>query len=577
MSIDVACPNCHSRLKAPDGMVGKKARCKKCQESFRIPGGDPHASDGGDAQQLSVVGDSPFAFPGDAPAPSPAKPVEPKADPPSKSKYRTKAAVPAKKSSYGGGKAAPVGGKSRLPLFALAGLLCAGGGAAVFFAYSESQKPKDTPAPAVAATTPPNNPPAVPPPVPVKDDKSKKAKADPVAAKVNAEPKAGPRVLKATGGLKLPPPNPKPTSLEKAVASIPLDHPPTAAKQLLVGGSEGPVMLVTRRTFDGLGGKGMKDTIDRYALNTFRLIDQTEVPADTVKSYPRVCDVSPAGDRFAYEHPAGKLTVTQLGVKTNVVEGLDLAGASDPVGIVGLHFLTQDQLAVVTKAGVVEVWDLDAKKKVSATEPLPAGASLVPGRSCTFRVDYDPKNVLEKSALFAYAGGVVYQVPLAGKPRAVFTLPRKPTACLALAVESGGERIAVAYTATEPGEHTRFVYGRLSDPEPKGDLSLDAEAGTPVAANWNRPETFTVLTDKGQGFACDADNGNIIAAFRPEKPSPLMVVEGVNHWFLLPDPADAKKAVLVNVTIPPESYSPSLTGAKWTTLSLTINPAGTAK
>lgn len=36
--VEVACPGCGVKLKAPETMIGKKAKCKKCQVSFRIPG-----------------------------------------------------------------------------------------------------------------------------------------------------------------------------------------------------------------------------------------------------------------------------------------------------------------------------------------------------------------------------------------------------------------------------------------------------------------------------------------------------------------------------------------------------------
>ena len=55
MSLEVTCPGCGSPLKARDTMIGKKARCKKCQTSFRIPG--QSATDSlGDSQALSVIG-----------------------------------------------------------------------------------------------------------------------------------------------------------------------------------------------------------------------------------------------------------------------------------------------------------------------------------------------------------------------------------------------------------------------------------------------------------------------------------------------------------------------------------------
>ncbi|QEL13773.1 zinc ribbon domain-containing protein [Limnoglobus roseus] len=596
MSIEVACPNCQARLKAPDEKAGKKARCKKCQHAFRLPGSKPNADDSdGDPEHLSAVADAPFAFGGDvavAAPPPPAKPAAKKSAPlpegsnpfavpnglspakaepkkaDSKSKYRTKAAEPAAKgSSYRDRKPTPDGrGKSRRLMLVLAGLLCAGGGAAAVYAFGEFQKSKDQPKPAAQAQTPapPNDPPA-----------PEKPADTPAAGKAAKD--APPRARKTTGGLTLPPPNPTPVLFEKATTVLALDHAPAAVKQMLVGGTDGPVMLVMRRTFDGIGGKGMRDTIDRYALNSQRRIDQTEVPVDTATAYPRVCAVSPGGDRFAIEHPAGKLTVAQLGTTTNVVEGLAPGDAKEPdaatAGIAGVRFLTDEKVAVLTKTGVVEVWDLAAKKRVSVSEPLPGGTPLVEGRTFVFHDDRDPK----KASVFAYAGGGIHQVVVGGKPRPVFTLPRQSKACLALAVEDGGTRLAIAYTAAEPIEHVWLVCGRVNDKKPSGDHALDAEVGSPVAAGWTRSETFSILTDKGQGFAYAADTNDVIAVFRPEKPGPLLAPDDTRQWCLLSDPADAKKAVLVNVTVPPESYSPSLTGEKWTPLALTITPQGTAK
>ncbi|HEV3386915.1 MAG TPA: hypothetical protein VG097_19010 [Gemmata sp.] len=54
MPMNVPCPGCGSNLKAPESMIGKKAKCKKCNTSFRIPGAA--ASDSvGESQALSVV------------------------------------------------------------------------------------------------------------------------------------------------------------------------------------------------------------------------------------------------------------------------------------------------------------------------------------------------------------------------------------------------------------------------------------------------------------------------------------------------------------------------------------------
>jgi len=64
----VACPGCKATLKASEEMAGKKAKCKKCGTSFRIPGGgDPSGDTAGDAQMLSAM---------DLPAPAEASPFD---------------------------------------------------------------------------------------------------------------------------------------------------------------------------------------------------------------------------------------------------------------------------------------------------------------------------------------------------------------------------------------------------------------------------------------------------------------------------------------------------------------------
>ncbi|HYH68152.1 MAG TPA: hypothetical protein VD866_25895, partial [Urbifossiella sp.] len=59
--VEVACPGCQAVLKAPDAMAGKKARCKRCNTSFRIPGGTAPPDSVSDSQQISAVVPSPAA------------------------------------------------------------------------------------------------------------------------------------------------------------------------------------------------------------------------------------------------------------------------------------------------------------------------------------------------------------------------------------------------------------------------------------------------------------------------------------------------------------------------------------
>ncbi len=53
MPVDVMCPKCHSKLRAPDEVAGRNVRCKKCQEKFKVPGVGV-AVDPGETEQLSV-------------------------------------------------------------------------------------------------------------------------------------------------------------------------------------------------------------------------------------------------------------------------------------------------------------------------------------------------------------------------------------------------------------------------------------------------------------------------------------------------------------------------------------------
>lgn len=602
MSIEVACPQCKCILKAPQGMEGKKARCKRCRTAFRIPGEkvDSGSDSTGDPENLSVVSESPFSFDAPASPPVPDKPAVKKTSasatpnenpfaavtapgfdvsedatplPKSLSKSKDNSKQNPRASSYRSKAPAPVA-KSRTPILLFAALLCAGGGAGGFYAFTEYQKSK-SPQPTAQA-------PAAEPATNLDSgranaEKAKESKSDaapaPSAPSAKAAPRSNRGAPKVSGGTKLPPFPDKPNPYEKATATISLDHDVKAVKQVLVGGTEGPVVLVMRRTFDGLGGKGMKDTVDRYALNTLRRIDQTEVPADAVKSYPRIGDVSPGGDRFAFEHPAGKLSVVQLGTKTNLVNELELAPPTEMhPGIAAIYFLSDEKLAIVTKNGVVESWDIPSKKKVGASDPIPGAMKLADRRSLAFHRDRDP----DKSIVFAFAGGAIHSVVPGGKPQLALALPHGASECLALAIDGSANRLAVAYRATEPGEHVRFLHSRAGDPKPGADQPLDAEVGAPVMAEWSRPETFGMLTDKGLGFAFDADANQLIAGFRTPTPT-IVVADGSKFWCLLPDAADAKKSVLVNVTVPPEDYSPSLTGEKWKPFSMTISPAGTEK
>jgi hypothetical protein len=55
MSLEVPCPGCGTKLKAPENMLGKKARCKKCNTKFRLTGPAAGGDSVGESQLLSAV------------------------------------------------------------------------------------------------------------------------------------------------------------------------------------------------------------------------------------------------------------------------------------------------------------------------------------------------------------------------------------------------------------------------------------------------------------------------------------------------------------------------------------------
>ena len=69
MAIELACPNCRKRLKAPPGAEGKRFKCPHCQEIVIVPGG---AAEGHAAFALNAA---PSAAPGGGSGSSPIAPL----------------------------------------------------------------------------------------------------------------------------------------------------------------------------------------------------------------------------------------------------------------------------------------------------------------------------------------------------------------------------------------------------------------------------------------------------------------------------------------------------------------------
>ena len=168
MPVEVACPGCGSKLKAPDNMIGKKAKCKKCLTSFRIPGEVPEHDSASDSQMLSVVNMAAPAFPDqdesvpmaravdDSELAAPAPPIRPVVQP-SGSRPGLgsgKASPPAKTSGSTPGRPAVTDGSLNGSSPGRPGV---------------PTRPSKPSLPAVPPTVPAAKPAPVPPPVPVQE------------------------------------------------------------------------------------------------------------------------------------------------------------------------------------------------------------------------------------------------------------------------------------------------------------------------------------------------------------------------------------------------------------------------
>jgi hypothetical protein len=73
MPIEIACPKCHRRMRAPDASAGRKVKCLVCQEPIQVPGGEAEQPQAAAKAATPVA--SPAAKPKLAATPAPSNPV----------------------------------------------------------------------------------------------------------------------------------------------------------------------------------------------------------------------------------------------------------------------------------------------------------------------------------------------------------------------------------------------------------------------------------------------------------------------------------------------------------------------
>jgi hypothetical protein len=595
MSVEVSCPKCAAVLRAPDGMGGKKVRCKKCQTSFRLPGPVP-ADSVNESVGLSVVDEhltaappasaDPFAFdtgPAAALPPAPAAadidrfaiPTPTDATPApdkSKSKYRGKE-PPRPKPGKPGEPADKPAKRSKLPVIlgGLFGVGCAAGGAAAVFFLLPGQSPTQT----VAQATPTKPAPAAAAPTPTAGKADKQAPAgEQLKAKEKTEsprsPRRSPTVMIADG-LALPAAPAQPGEVvQTPETTTPVAVEPAKVRRVLLSKAEARLAAVVYPSVPPFQGKGAKDAVEQYGLGGGARVGRIEIDADGLTPN-RPADLSPEGHLYASEGPPGKVSVWDIGQNQKLLDGVD---PPEGGGVVGVFFVEEEKLAVVSKAGAVDVWVVRNKAKEVTGKPL---AAMTPAD-----VLADRRNVVlapDRRAVLVVAGGAVHRVKTtgAGDAETVFTLPGKGGVGYAVGADPLGERVVVLYQATEPAPHTMLVMAKLGTDKPTIAQPLAADAGTAGRADWIDDQNALVVTDKdGVGLLVNAELNRVVAAVRPAaKPGLLLPQSSAGRLgCLLPDAKDAKKSVLVSIPFPPDGYQSIRDAGKDKPIPLTVAADG---
>ncbi len=589
--MEVPCPNCHAVLRVPAEVAvasaGKRAKCKKCDHRFPLPGvpADPAANDGSvllsEADKPAAPPGSPFGFDeGDA--------VVAVRKPGSVAKHKLSADAPR--------PAAPA--KSAKSLLLLLGgavvLVLAGVGAtaAVFVLVLKPAAPVAEAAPrkekakepakenAKAARpaggkVPPNEAVLAPIPPPP-DDNPKPAAAAPAAAPgmvaKAAVPAAGkvapPPAGQAVGMIafdKLPAPPAGPRKLvAPARASIPLDAPLDAVLTVAFSTTRPQVVAVLWRSNAGFQGAGGKDALDVYAATGARTARLVLAADGLPAGKPRLLSVSPDGQHAATELPAGKLTVFHLSSGKAKLDGVDpFADAPDAKGLAVVAFLDDGHVGVLDRSGNGQSWAVATGKGVAAAPPRPKRTAF----GTTF-------SDIVNGVAVTYVGPTATQVAMT--PTAVAGLDaaqpslsaagfNAAAGATAVALDGTGKAVAALFPGKTPADGFALLLGKPADPAPPGPLGFPAAAGPAddvrflagdalVAVQSNKRTATTLL---------DAETRTAVAYVTAAGPTVQYGdPAGRRLWWLLPDAKDAKKSRLLAASADFDDYQATLTEAR---------------
>ncbi|OWK40433.1 MJ0042-type zinc finger domain-containing protein [Fimbriiglobus ruber] len=366
----------------------------------------------------------------------------------------------------------------------------------------------------------------------------------------------------------------QPVAREKV--KIVMEAPVAAVRSVRFAHGAVPVAAVLWKSTPAFQGAGAIDTVDVYSTATKNRAERVTFPADGVTG-DRLFDISPDGSRIVLELPAGKLTVYEFDKKVKPLDGIDpfagVAGRSGPA--VAARFISPTRLAVIDRAGTVDVWDVGTKARV--VTGTPAGAA-------------DPKAAAAVAG--AVAGGTVpvgsrgevLQVDVdKGAARPGIAADPMNKAVLAVAADPTGKRLAAAYSGSAPGTSSLVVVDP-SNPDGRISVPLPTAAGEPVDVTFAGPELVVVYVGVGRSGAILYDTEARVAcaylrtASGGDAAQYADPVDG-QLWWIVPDPANAKKSFLCGTSADFDGYQGVVEQAKADKkpVFLVVRPDGLAK
>lgn len=355
-------------------------------------------------------------------------------------------------------------------------------------------------------------------------------------------------------GITLQAPNPKPeVFVERNGDVIPIDAEFPKVRRLMAPGHvAGDIGVLWER--EGVPNTPGNKLVMDVCRPTGTRQQQIEFTGDG-KPVP-AADLSDDGRYFAHGD-GSRVTVWKVEDKSKPVDAWDVYAAlpaQQKAGLAAVYFppapkeakdAPPNRLITVATDGAVHLWDLAGKKQLGGFVP-PRGkpGRVVEGRGVALSqtrhfVVVAVAGVITKCT---FDGDTVDHVTIAD-------LGGDVQASLGLATY--GETTVYAFEAGEKREKVVMLLGRGDKHQP---LKWPEALGPPVGVGWVSGDLVAVSSGRGGAvmFEFNDERGSLVPKYAVVPPNDLALhaTTDVCHWYLIPNPADAKRCVLVQLSPP---------------------------